>query len=242
MAQAHALDPAGVVEAVIDGARAGQAATGVKVTLAGIISRTYGPEAGTRELEAILAGRDGITALDLAGDEQKFPAALFISHYRRARDAGLRLTVHAGEADGPASVWSAIDDLGAERIGHGIRSVEDPWLMDVLAERGIGLEVCLTSNIHTSCVADYASHPARRILQHGLLMNLNTDDPGISDIDLRYEYEQAAPAAGLDPAMIRQAQHNALTMAFIDETDRERLRRATAARHRQDGEGPADAG
>lgn len=225
MAQAHHLDPAGVVEAVIDGARAGQAATGVQARLIGIISRTYGPATGLRELDAILCHRDGITALDLAGDEQNFPAHLFRRHFSRARDAGLRLTVHAGEAAGPASVWSAIEDLGAERIGHGIHAVEDVRLMDALAERGIGLEVCLTSNLHTRCVPDYASHPARRILQHGVLMNLNTDDPGISGIDLAHEYQQAAPAAGLDAAMSRQAQYNALAMAFIDAAGRDELKR-----------------
>jgi len=224
MAQAHQLDPAEVVEAVIDGARAGAAASGVTTRLIGILSRTYGPEVCRAELNALLVHREGLTALDLAGDEKRFPAALFVPHFQTAREAGLRITVHAGEADGPLSVWSAIQDLGAERIGHGIRSVEDPRLMDYLAESGIGLEVCLTSNVHTSTVKALADHPARRILQHGVKMNLNTDDPGISGIDLPHEFNRAAPAAGLNASMIRAAQINGFEMAFLEDSEKSALR------------------
>ena len=223
MAQAHRLNPAAVVEAVVDGARQGQATTGVRTQLIGILSRTYGPETCTAELEALLSQRDGLVALDLAGDEKKFPAALFREHFRRGRDAGLRITIHAGEADGAHSVWSAIEDLGAERIGHGIRAVEDERLLDHLANRGIGLEVCLTSNVQTSTVAGFSSHPARRLLQSGVKLNLNTDDPGISGIDLPHEYEVAAPLAGLTPAMTRQAQIHALDMAFLSAAEKSSL-------------------
>ena len=229
MAQGRQLDPAEVVAAVIDGARAGAEATGVTTRLIGILSRSFGPQVCAAELDALLAHRKGLTALDLAGDEKAFPAALFIPHFQRARAAGLRITVHAGEADGPQSVWSAIEDLGAERIGHGIRSVEDPHLMDYLAESGIGLEVCLTSNVQTSSVSELRSHPARQILQHGVKMNLNTDDPGISGIDLPHEFNCAAPAAGLSGSMIRAAQINGLDMAFLDAQEKETLR----ARKRQ---------
>lgn len=224
MAQGHQLAPAEVVAAVIDGARAGAAATGVTTRLIGILSRSYGPQVCAAELDALLAHRKGLTALDLAGDEKGFPAALFIAHFQKARAAGLRITVHAGEADGPQSVWAAIEDLGAERIGHGIRSVEDPHLMDYLAESGIGLEVCLTSNVQTSSVSALRSHPAKQILQHGVKMNLNTDDPGISGIDLPHEFNCAAPAAGLSASMIRAAQINGLDMAFLDTQEKEALR------------------
>lgn len=233
MAQAHQLDPAEVVGAVIDGARAGAQATGVTTRLIGILSRTYGPEVCAAELDALLLHRQGLTGMDLAGDEKGFPATLFIAHFERARAAGLRITVHAGEADGPHSVWSAIEDLGAERIGHGIRSVEDPHLMDYLAEQGIGLEVCLTSNVQTSSVSSLASHPAQRILQHGVKMNLNTDDPGISGSDLPHEYEWAAPRAGLSRKMTRTAQANALDMAFLDDSEK----KALLARKKRSGDG-----
>jgi adenosine deaminase len=95
--------------------------------------------------------------------------------------------------------------------------------MDYLAEEEVGLEVCLTSNVQTSSVSSLASHPAQHILRHGVKMNLNTDDPGISGIDLRHEYEFAAPLAGLSHQMIRTAQANALAMAFLDDNEKKDL-------------------
>jgi adenosine deaminase len=223
MASAHGLDAAEVTAAVIDGIRAGERETGVRAQAIGILSRTYGPEVCMQELEALLAHRDGLVALDLAGDEKRFPARLFVEHFRRSRDAGLRSTVHAGEADGPHSVWSAISDLGAERIGHGIRSIEDPALVEFLAEKQIGLEVCLTSNVQTSTVPSLARHPAKALLQAGVCLNLNTDDPGISGIVMAHEYEVAAPVAGLDPSMIRLAQQSGLRMAFLSPAEKQAL-------------------
>ena len=165
-------------------------------------------------------------ALDLAGDEARFPCALFVEHFRKARDAGWRVTVHAGEAAGPPSVWTAIRDLGAERIGHAVRAAEDPALLDHMADHEIGIEANLTSNVQTSTVPDYASHPLGRWLERGLLATLNTDDPGISGIDLAHEYAVAAPAAGLTPEQIRQAQRNAIEIAFLSAADKAALVRA----------------
>lgn len=215
MAERNNLDPAGVTEAVVDGVRAGARDTGIQVNLIGILSRTYGPHSARHELNALLTQRDAITGLDLAGDEANWRAELFVEHFRVARDAGWRVTVHAGEIDGPQSIWQALNRLGAERIGHGIRAVEDPALIDHLRDRRIPLEENLTSNLQTSCVPDYASHPVKYFMQEGLCATLNTDDPGISAIDLAYEYNVAAPAAGLTPEMIHQAQRNALEAAFL---------------------------
>uniref|UniRef100_UPI0009AE04D6 adenosine deaminase n=1 Tax=Salmonella enterica TaxID=28901 RepID=UPI0009AE04D6 len=153
MAMAHQLPIAGVVEAVIDGVRDGCNTFGVEARLIGIMSRTFGESACLQELDALLAHREKITALDLAGDELGFPGSLFLSHFNRARDAGWHITVHAGEAAGPESIWQAIRELGAERIGHGVKAVEDRALMDFLAQQRIGIESCLTSNIQTSTVA-----------------------------------------------------------------------------------------
>ena len=130
MAMTHNLPVAGVVEAVIEGVRQGSSAFNVQARLIGIMSRTFGEAACLEELEALLAHRDSITALDLAGDELGFPGSLFLSHFNRARDAGWRITVHAGEAAGPESIWQAIRELGAERIGHGVKAIEDRALMD----------------------------------------------------------------------------------------------------------------
>jgi adenosine deaminase len=223
MAEAHGLDPAGVVEAVTDGVAAGQRATGVRANLIGILSRTYGPQIAWQELEALLTQKDHIVALDLAGDEAHFPGEWFERHFIRARDAGWQVTIHAGEAAGPESIWQALNGLGAERIGHAVRATEDPRLLAFLAEKQIGIESNLTSNVQTSTVASYERHPLKQFLEGGLLATLNTDDPGISAIDLHYEYEVAAPAAGLTPAQIRQLQKNALSAAFLSQAEKEAL-------------------
>lgn len=223
MAEPHGLDPAGIVAAVADGVQAGSGETGLRVNLIGILSRTYGPEAASQELEALLRHKDRLVALDLAGDEENFPGRLFVEHMRKARQAGWHVTVHAGEAAGPQSIWQAINELGAERIGHAVRALDDPALMDELADRRIGIEANLTSNVQTSTVPDYASHPLRRFLEHGLLGTINTDDPVVSGIDLAYEYRVAAPAAGLSAGQIRQAQHNALAVAFLTEGEKRDL-------------------
>jgi adenosine deaminase len=224
MAEAHGLDPAGVVEAVVGGVCAGQKDFGVKVNLIGILSRTYGPAIARQELEALLRQRDAITALDLAGDEAHFPAFLFREHFRRARQAGWHITVHAGEIAGPESIWEALKGLGAERIGHALHAVEDPALMGYLVEHRIGVETCLTSNVQTSCVADYPAHPLRKFLAAGIPATINTDDPGISGIDLPYEYTVAAPKAGLTREQIHQSQLNALEVAFLTAEEKQVFR------------------
>ena len=220
MAEPHGLDPEAVVAAIIEGAAEGSAATGVRVNLIGILSRTYGAEIAHKELAALLSHRSHLIALD----EANFPAPLFTEHFRKGRDAGWRITVHAGEAGGAQSVWDAVRLLGAERIGHGTRALEDPKLADYLAENRIAIEANLTSNVHTSTVPDLASHPLREMLSRGLLASINTDDPGVSAIDLPHEFEVAAPAAGLSREQIRQAQVNALENAFLSEEEKSALR------------------
>jgi adenosine deaminase len=223
MAEANHLDPAAVVEAVVDGVQAGERDFGVKANLIGILSRTYGVEIAWKELDALLSQKDHLTALDLAGDETNYPAQLFTDHFAKGREAGWQVTVHAGEVVGPESVWSALRDLKATRIGHATHSFEDPELIDYLLEHHIGVEVSLTSNVQTSVVMDYASHPLRNFLQHGVLATLNTDDPGISGIDLHHEYEIAAPAAGLSLEEIHLAQRNALDVAFLSPHEKQML-------------------
>jgi adenosine deaminase len=176
----------------------------------------------------LLTQREHIVALDLAGDEANFPPKLFVEHFKRARDAGWRVTVHAGESAGPESVWDALRLLEAERIGHGVRAMEDPALVDYLFEHHIGIEANLTSNVQTSTVSDLAGHPLREMLERGLLASINTDDPGVSAIDLPHEFEVAAIAAGLSRDQIHQAQANALKTAFLSEEDKAELGRLKA--------------
>jgi adenosine deaminase len=223
MARSHNLDQREVIAAIIEGTREGSRATGVQAKLTGILSRTFGPESCTRELDALLAHRDQITALDLAGDEKNWPAELFREHFRRGRDAGWHITVHAGEAGGAPSVWAALRELGATRIGHAVRAVDDPRLMDYLRDHRIGIEANLTSNVQTNTVRSLAEHPLKKFLEHGLLATINTDDPGVSGIDLKHELEVAAPAAGLTPAEILQARRNALEIAYLTPAEKAAL-------------------
>jgi adenosine deaminase len=229
MAETHHLNPLEVTAAVIDGVHTGCCDFGIRANLIGILSRTYGPETAWKELDALLHFRDDITALDLAGDEANFPASLFTDHFRRGRDAGWAITVHAGESAGPESIWQALNLLGADRIGHGVHAFEDPVLIDYLAGHSIGIESNLTSNVQTTTVPDYSSHPLRQFLERGLLATINTDDPGVSGINLPYEYEVAAPAAGLSPQQISQAQRNALEVAFLKPEEKAALLASHAA-------------
>lgn len=223
MAEYHNLDTFAVAEAACD-ALEEAADLPVKAKLIGIISRHYGPEAGWTELEAAIRCRDrGIVALDLAGDEAGFPGELFVDHFRKAREAGLRVVAHAGEAAGASSVRQAVLGLGAERIGHGIRAIEDPEVMELLLERGIPLEVCPTSNVHTSTVPDLSSHPLPALLERGVACTLNTDDPSISGIDLAHEYRVAEEALGLGEDQLRRMQENALAAAFLTPKERNEL-------------------
>jgi len=224
MGEEHGLDTFGVVDAVCDALEEARGKIPVRAKLIGIISRHYGPEIGRIELAAAIRGRDrGVVALDLAGDEANFPGELFVRHFQEAREAGLHTIAHAGEAAGAASVRQAVLELGAERIGHGIRAVEDPAVLDLLAERHIPLEVCPTSNLHTSTVPDYRSHQLPALLRRGIACTLNTDDPSISGIDLAHEYQVAVEELGLSPAEIRRMQETAVEAAFLSPAERAEL-------------------
>lgn len=178
------------------------------------MSRTFGPESCARELDALLTHRGQIVALDLAGDEAAWPGELFEEHFRRGREAGWHVTVHAGEAAGASGVRHAIERLGAERIGHGVRAIEDPWVVELLAERQIPLEVSLTSNVQTRTAATYADHPLKDLVRHDVLAAITTDNPTASATTLSRELAEAAPAAGLTPAEIATAQRTAAEHVF----------------------------
>lgn len=224
MARQHNLQPEGVTSAVIEGARQAEKDFGIKTNLIGILSRTFGVEAVTRELDALLSYKEQITALDIAGDEARFPAELFIDQFEKGRSVGWHITAHAGEALGPESVWTAIKELKAERIGHGTRSIEDARLMEFLKEQKIGIESAVTSNLHTTTVKDYAQHPLKAFLEYGILATINTDDPSVSGITLSHELHVAALKAGLNSPLIQQAQQNSIEVAFLSKKDKEVLR------------------
>ncbi len=137
--------------------------------------------------------------------------------FARARAAGLHSVPHAGETTGPQTVWDALRDLGAERIGHGTSAVQDPRLLEHLVEHQIPLEVCPTSNIATRAVDVLAEHPIRELYDAGALVTVNSDDPPMFGTTLNREYEIAADLLGLDEAGIAGLARNAVRASFLSE-------------------------
>ena len=230
MAQSQGLHPQGVVEAVVDGIKSATKDADIKANLIGILSRTYGVNTCQHELDALLAFKNDLVAVDLAGDEIGYPGELFVDHFKQVRDAYLAVTVHAGEALGAASIWQALNELGARRIGHGVKAIEDSTLMDYLRDNRIGIESCLTSNIQTSTVNDLTKHPLKQFLDHRILASINTDDPAVEGIEIEYEYAVAAPQAGLSQADMEKAQANALEIAYLSDADKQALKTKVAQR------------
>jgi adenosine deaminase len=223
MAAAHQLPLESVADAVVAGIHDGSKNFSMPINLIGILSRSYGEKSCMQELQSLLRIKQHICALDLAGDEKGFPAKGFIEHFKLARDAGWQITVHAGEADGPNSIRQAINDLGATRIGHGVAAIEDQQLMDYMAEKQIALECCLTSNFQTGACADLAHHPIKEFLAKGMLVTLNTDDPGVSGIEISDEYNLAKNVLALTPEQLDRIQLNGVKAAFASDSFKDDL-------------------
>ena len=151
---------------------------------------TFGPENASKNLQRILAAKtDSIIGIGLGGAELMGPAASFKEVFEQAHAEGLHAVAHAGEDDGPWSVRDTVEVLKAERVGHGISAIQDPSLVDLLAEKQVPMEICLTSNIFTGkYVREEKNHPVRHYYDKGLLCSVNTDDPEIFRVDLTDEY------------------------------------------------------
>lgn len=206
--------PEALFEGIEQGRAEVEAEHGVRLRWCTDIDGGGGPELAVETVELVLRHRPaGLVSLGLGGAE--VPRAQFARAFEIARDAGLRSVPHAGEAAGPESVWDAIDHLGAERIGHGVRCLEDPELVAELRRRHIPLEVCPTSNLRTGVVADLAAHPLPRLIEERLVVTLNSDDPPMFGTSLRDEYHAAARVLGLSPAGLRDLARNAARAAFL---------------------------
>jgi adenosine deaminase len=169
-----------------------------------------------------VAGVAGIVGITIGGSEHAFPAGLFVDVYRRADAAGLGLTAHAGEAAGPDSVWSALQDLGVSRIDHGVRSVEDPDLVKYLVEHQIPLEVCPTSNIRTGVVESWDNHPVFELIERGARVTINSDDPLFFGSSVAGDLRSIASSIDLD---VERHTHYAIEASWMSEDDKA-LRRA----------------
>ena len=209
---------------VIDGACKAEADFGVKTRLIASVNRHESP--GLAEQVARLAAErcaKGIVGLDLAGDEAHFSGLLFSGVFKEARQAGLHITVHAGEWGGAENVSEAITQLGAERIGHGVRVLEDPSVTALARERQITFEVCITSNYQSGVVPALTVHPLPRMISLGLNATINTDDPSISQIKLSDEYRLACEDLGLSVKTLQERVLAAAQAAFLPEEERQRL-------------------
>ncbi len=167
--------------------------------------------------------QDGVVGLDLAGNEAEFPAKPFLGIFKEASQAGLHLTVHAGEWGPATNIREAIETFSAERIGHGVRVLEDKSVTQLARERGTAFEVCVTSNQQTGAVGNHAAHPLTRMLENGINVTLNTDDPSISRITLSHEYHVVCDELGLSEAALKERILAAARAAFLPAADRDAL-------------------
>lgn len=188
-----------ILEIVLDSLTAAAARFGIGAGFMMAADRTLDPRdaVAQAELAASYAGR-GVVSFGLANDEVGHPPEPFADAFGIARAAGLLATPHAGELDGPASVWGALDALGADRIQHGVRSVEDASLVERLALSGVCLDVCPTSNVLLSVVRSLDTHPLGALLDAGVRCSVNADDPLLFGPNLLEEYELCRSALGFD--------------------------------------------
>ena len=157
------------------------------------------------------------------------PRSQFASHFAAAKAAGLHSVPHSGESTGPQSVWDALTRLGAERIGHGVRSTEDSALVAELAARNIVLEICPTSNLQTAIYKTAAAHPLKNLVRAGIRTTINTDNPSISQTTLSHEFTRAAEGCGLTLDELRQCALNAARAAYLNTEERNALAARIAA-------------
>ena len=160
------------------------------------------------------AGSASVVGIGIGGDERRMGAEPFQELYAAARAAGLRLTAHAGETVGPEGIWGALN-IGAERLGHALTAIEDPELMEVLAERQIPVEICVSSNLRTGVCASTGEHPLRSYFDRGLMVTLNSDDPAMFGSDLEGEYRLAARAFEFTPEQLREVAANGVEASFL---------------------------
>jgi adenosine deaminase len=196
----------------------------VEVALIADLVRDTGPQVAAATLEAVAeVGELGVVGVGLGGSEQSFPPEPFVAVYERARELGLRTTVHAGEAAGPASVWGAIRALRPDRIGHGTRAAEVPALLAQLAATRLPVEACPLSNVATRVVGSLEEHPIRRLVDAGVLVTVNTDDPAMFGNSLAQEYALLQARLGFAPDQVRRLLLDGVAACWLPEPRKRQL-------------------
>lgn len=207
-----------------EGAERAKAKTGIETRLIVVGIRHFGPERVVKAAEyAARRPHPLITGFNLAGEERMHRVADFTRAFDIARDAGLGITIHAGELSGAFSVRDALDHVRPSRISHGVRAIEDAGLVKRLADEGVVLEVCPGSNISLSVFPDFESHPLRALHEAGVRVTLNSDDPPFFHTSLAREYEVASTIMGFGDDEILGITRTAIEAAFVDEPTRQRL-------------------
>lgn len=213
-----------VVEWVCEAVADAQRKFDIKVRLIVSMNRHEGPIEAERVVRVALQYRErGIVALDLAGQEEGFPANPFAGMFREAKQAGMHITLHAGEWAGPSNIRFAVEQIGATRIGHGVRIVEDDRIVQIAREYSTVFEVCPTSNLHSGVIREMNDHPLREMDHLSLRTTLNTDDPGISAITLTDELYLAVQTLGLPLEYIKHSTLTAAQGAFLPDAERKAL-------------------
>ncbi|MEU8408421.1 adenosine deaminase [Micromonospora sp. NPDC048842] len=211
-------------EAIEDARKRALADFGIELRWCFDIPGEAGLPAAEETLRVALDERpDGLVSFGLGGPEIGVPRPQFRHYFDQARAAGLRSVPHAGETTGPQTVWDALNELGAERIGHGISAAQDPQLLAYLAERQIGMEICPTSNVRTRAVATLDEHPLPRLVEAGLLVTINSDDPPMFGTTLNDEYAVAARLLGVGAEGLAGLARNAVTASFLDAAGQQRI-------------------
>ena len=231
-----------ILEAMDQASQRAKATSGLRLRWIPDLVRSYpGPaDRVTRWASSPGARAKGVVALGLGGPESGFPASGFAGHFRTARALGLPANPHAGEGEGAGSVRETIDQLQPSRIGHGVRASEDAGLVDSIARRALPLEVCLTSNIQLNVYSSYQAHPAKRLLDAGCIVTLNSDDPVLFQTTLTDEYLRAIVDVGFTPSDIRHVIVNAVRSSYMADGEKAALLRQFEDEIERAGPAPMD--
>lgn len=214
------IDAGTVLAGIFEGQRRGESDFGTRMQIVLDAGRQW-PElvTETSRIAAQYAGR-GVMGFGIGGDEANFPPELFADDFRRAREAGLHCTAHAGEAAGAESMWGAIRDLGAERLGHGVHAHDDPALLAHLRETQLPIDMCPVSNVKTGAVASLADHPVRRYVEEGLLITVNSDDPPMFGTSISHEYEVLSRDLGFSTEELQRLALNGIRASFLSDAEK----------------------